>query len=495
MIDVLVIGAGPTGLLMAAEVARHGLSCRIIDKEAAPAEKSRAIAIQPRTLEIFDHLGIVDPFLVEGLKIHGAHQFSGSKELAHLTFNVLDTPYPFILSLTQSETERILTEYVSSFGIKIERGVELIDLEQSDDRVKAVVCGGKETNIEAKWLVGCDGAHSLTRKALDFSFEGKTFPTLFSLADVELDWRHPHDAFYAFLNADGILIVVPMPGENRFRLIFQLERSLGAVNPESFAAPILAEVQAKVDRSIGSGVHVSHPLWLANFHVNSRLVKKYRNKRVFLAGDAAHIHSPAGGQGMNSGLQDAFNLGWKLVSGGEELLDTYTWERHSWGQKLVQATRFVTWMGTLRNPFGIFLRNLGIQTLMPWMRNRLARSIAQLSIQYPKSLIVQESGSFLGGPKAGMRAPNAPIGDTDLYSIMKKSTLPHLLFLGEEPLDGFAKQFASRKLVSLAIQDKKALQIYGVRKPSVYLIRPDQYVGRRCFLSAIEQYFPHQQPP
>ncbi len=463
MIDVLVIGAGPTGLLMAAEAARFGLSCRIIEKNSAPLDKSRALAIQPRTLEIFDHLGIIDRFLVKGLKIHAANPFSSQKRLAHLPFDSLESPYPFILSLEQTETEKILTDYLTSFGVKIEGESEFVDLSQ-DEEFATVSVRGKE-NIKAKWVVGCDGAHSLTRKLLDFKFEGDAFPTAFSLADVELAWKYPHDEFFAFLNPEGILGVIPMPGKNRFRLVFQLDRVLEG-------DPNLKDVQEKVNKSVGPGVVVSNPLWTANFHINSRLVSSYRKGRVFLAGDAAHIHSPVGGQGMNSGLQDAYNLGWKLALGREGVLDTYSSERRAWGHSLVKATKLFTRVGTLRNPFLVFLRNLWIRFAIPKLGGRLARAIAQISIRYPKSSIVHESGTFSKGPKAGTRAPNAPVGNTDLYSIMRKTTLPHILFFG-------AKSVEIEGTVSVEIQDERAFKIYGVVKPSVYLIRPDQYIGYR----------------
>jgi 2-polyprenyl-6-methoxyphenol hydroxylase-like FAD-dependent oxidoreductase len=463
MIDVLVIGAGPTGLMMAAEAARFGLSCRIIEKSLAPLTQSRALAIQPRTLEIFDHLGIVDRFLAKGLKIHAANPFSFLRRLAHLSLDSLDSPYPFILSLEQTETEKILTEYLSSFGIEIERGKELVDLKQEEDRVTAFL--REQESIEAKWVVGCDGAHSLTRKLLDFPFEGDAFPISFSLSDVELDWEYPQGEVFAFLNPEGILAAIPMPGQNRYRLVFQLEKPLER-------DPTLEDVQKKVNRSVGPGVVVSNPIWMANFNINSRLVKSYRKGRIFLAGDAAHIHSPVGGQGMNSGLQDAFNLGWKLALGKEGVLDTYTLERRSWGEALVKATRRFTKAGTLRNPLLVYLRNLFIRIAMPRLGGKLARAISQTSIQYPKSSIVHESGVFSGGPKAGMRAPNAPVGNTDLYAIMRKTKLPHVLFFGAEKVE-------TEGVVSVEIQDERAFKIYGVKKPSVYLIRPDQYVGYR----------------
>src|SRR5579872_5687843 len=187
MIDVLVLGAGPTGLLMAAECARHRMSCRNVDKGTGPAQQSRALAIQPRTLELFDHLGIVDQFLSKGLKVRAANPFSGKKRLARISFENLESDYPFILSLEQSETERILIDYLSSFAISIERGTELVDLRQSSEKVVATLRqtrSGTEETVEAKWAVGCDGAHSQVRKSIGIPFAGKPFQSLFSLADV-----------------------------------------------------------------------------------------------------------------------------------------------------------------------------------------------------------------------------------------------------------------------------------------------------------------------
>ncbi len=484
MLDVLVIGAGPTGLLMAAESVRYGMSCRIIDRSRVPAKQSRALAIQPRTLEIFAHLGIIDPFLAKGIKIHGGNPCSGKKRLAHFSFAALDSPYPFILSLEQSETEKILTEYLSSFAVPIEREVEFLDLVEEEDRVSATLRhlqSGKEEKVQAAWAVGCDGAHSQVRKCLGFSFSGKAFPAVLSLADVEIDWKYRNDEVYLFFNPDGILGFIPMPGKNRYRLVFQLERCLGLqgmghgqIGSEKIPDPTLEEVRDKVRRSIGEEISVSHPTWTANFQINSRLVESYQKGRVFLAGDAAHIHSPAGGQGMNSGLQDVFNLAWKLSTGDGDILQTYTLERRSWGESLIRTTRLVTWLATLRNPLGIFLRNLWIRMVVPLVEKKITRAVAQISIQYPKSCIVSESGTFHGGPKVGTRAPNGPMGSQgDLYTVLRKTSLPHLLlFEGAEvpPLCG---------IISLHVTDKRMKPIYGIKGPSAYLIRPDHVIGHR----------------
>lgn len=474
MIDVLVIGAGPTGLMMAAEAARYGMTCRIIDKSPTSTDKSKALAIQPRTLEIFDHLGIVDRFLASGIKIGAANPMSGSKRLAHFSFASLDSPFPFILSLEQSKTEALLTEYLASFGLKVEREVECLDLEQETDKVVLTLLHsktGQKERVEAAWVVGCDGAHSQVRKELGLSFSGEAFPSTFSLTDVEIEWKYPHDELFAFFNPEGIMAAIPMPGERRYRLVFQ-----------HAAPPTLEEAAAMVKKYADANARVRNATWTAQFHIHSRLVKSYQKGRVFLAGDAAHIHSPIGGQGMNSGLQDAFNLAWKLQH--SEWLATYTLERRSWGKQLLKSTRLATKFATFSNPFLIAIRNWWIRHIASkWMGGPLIRAIAQLSIRYPKSLLVRESGVFKEGPKAGMRAPNAPLfinGEkTDLYSLMRKTTCHHLLVFGGSILHFELDRALDTIPIRIHPNDLEAQAIYGIKEPSVYLIRPDLVIGYR----------------
>ena len=451
MLDVLVVEAGPTGLFMAAEVARHGLSCRLIEKALIASEKSRALVIQPRTLEIFQHVGMVEPFLKEGRAVKVMHLMSLDEELASLHFSKLDTAFPFVLSVEQSKTEQILTQVALSRGVAIERGVEFLGLQETKQGVR-VRCNhtqkGIEEVIEARFVVGCDGAHSAVRKTLQIPFEGKAFPSLFSLADVKLEWERPPGEFFVFLNPEGILGAVPMTGEQRYRFVF----------PQQNAELTLQEIQEKM----GPHTRVSDPLWMAHFQIHTRLVKTYQSGCVFLAGDAAHVHSPIGGQGMNSGLQDAFNLGWKLATKDPSVIKTYTIERRSWAKKLLRATLFATRIIALKNPLFIAIRNKGIHFLLPRIEKRLISSIAQLTIHYPKSKVVKTGG--------GMRAPNVPVGKSDLYTLMRGSTKPHLL------LFGIASSSLSPEAVVVPMDHKEAWERYGIKKPTACLIRPDLYI-------------------
>lgn len=439
MADVLVVGAGPSGLFMAAELVRHGLSVRVIEKNAERSIHSKALAIQPRTLEIFAHLGIVDRFLAEGLRVQAMNPTASGRPLGRLSFTGLDTPYPFVLSLEQSKTERILEEYLLSLGVRVERGVELRAFD------------------ETPWVVGCDGSHSTVRKLAGLSFKGRAFPSTFSLADVYLEWSRSHDEAYGFLGTKGLLGVIPLPEPGAYRLIFQLARVIGSKSPP----PTLEEVRPLLPEA-----KITNPIWLTNFHIHTRMVSSYRKGNVFLVGDAAHIHSPAGGQGMNSGIQDAFNLAWKLalVHRGKahpRLLDTYNLERQPFGRKLLRNTEFATHMATLKNPMAVALRNWVMRWLLKSesMRKKFARGVAQLSIQYPKSFIVTESGHFNEGPPAGERALPFPF--------LTKTTGHHVIF------------FVKGEVPSEYLQFKSATFLKGVNKNAVYIIRPDLVVGHR----------------
>jgi len=484
MIDLLVVGGGPTGLLMAAEAARHGMKCRVIDKSTGVPKESRALAIQPRTLEVFSFLGIVEKFLAKGLAVHAANQMDGTEKLARISFEGLDSPYPFILSLSQSQTEEILREHLTSFGVKLESEVEFLHLRQEENSVISTVRHldtGKEEEISSAWVVGCDGAHSQVRNALGLSFLGKEIPNAFSLADLEIEWDLPHDEVFAFLGAKRPLITIPMPGLHKYRLVFIREK-------EQPTDPTLPEIEHLLKLASERDFRASQLTWATNFFIHTRLVKDYRKGRVFLAGDAAHIHSPAGGQGMNSGLQDAFNLAWKLASGDPLLIDTYSLERHSWAKKLLHATHRITQLVSLKNPLLRASRNTLLKLAMPHMSHEVIRALSQISFRYPQSAIAMEKGFFHGGPKAGERAPDVPLYSgrikSNFYSHLQKGPRPTLFLFdaGEEvSLEKFpgAIRIHRKAGEGLSDPDGSAHERYGAQKPSLYLIRPDLYVGLR----------------
>jgi 2-polyprenyl-6-methoxyphenol hydroxylase-like FAD-dependent oxidoreductase len=494
-VDVLIIGAGPTGLMMAIECVRHGLSCHLIDKrDGKVSDISRAVAIQPRTLEMFSQIGLIDRFLEQGIKIQGANPTYHKEPLTHFSFSSLHSPYPFILSLEQTKTEKILEEYALSLGVVIHESVECIQIQEMPASVVATleeVHSKEQSFCKASYLVGCDGAHSFVRKYLQLSFNGTTFDAIFSLADVCVKWDYPHDEVTAFFGKEGIVAAIPLPEKDRYRLIFEV--------PQMRAKePTLEQIEALLQKKTGTAVQLYNPRWISNFHINTRLSKSHQRGRIFLAGDAAHIHSPVGGQGMNTGLQDAYNLGWKLSlvmkkNAPPSLLNTYHLERHYVAKKLLAATSKASYLATLSNPIGIYLRNLLIKCVgkIPFLQKKLLLALSQTAICYPKS-------SLTVGSKAGKRAPDAPIFyrgiRTHLYTLWQKSTHFHVIvFCHKKPhecierLKDLSISCPTLYVTLDPIKDGKieiahdshglAHTLYEVSSPTLYVIRPDGYIG------------------
>jgi 2-polyprenyl-6-methoxyphenol hydroxylase-like FAD-dependent oxidoreductase len=524
----LVVGAGPMGLLMAAELARHGVSCRIIDKRPHATTTSNAIALHARTLEVFEQLGIIAEALDQGLKMRGGSIYADGQRLIHISFDELDAPYPFILSLPQSETERILGAHLERLGVQVERNVELIGFTQDEQAVTARLrhADGHEETITSAWLIGCDGAHSAVRHALNMSFSGSAYPEAFALADVKLRWPLSDNEMHMFLGQDGLLAVFPMQG-GRYRLIVETAEEAGA---EKLPDPTLEEIQGYLNKFAPAGSTASDPVWLAAFRTHLRQAAHTRQGRVFLAGDAAHIHSPAGGQGMNTGLQDAYNLAWKLalVHAGRapaSLLDTYETERHPVAESVMRTSDLMLKGATLHSPIAQHIRNRLVPLLVQqdFIQHRLTTQIAELSINYRKSPIVAEHhqghfnhGPLNGGPRAGDRAPDAGLllradGTSVRLFEARRGTKHTLLLLADAEsnaeswgrLAALADQINARysqqissylvaagtaapasvaSCASVLLDPQRALrQRYNAAAECLYLIRPDGYIGYRSY--------------
>lgn len=358
--SVLVVGAGPTGLALACELYRHGVPCRLVEASHMPGDRSKAIALWPRTLEIMADLGVADAAVARGLTLREATVYTGERPLAGFDLGALPTRYPFGLVLPQYETEALLTERLAALGGQVERGVTLVHARQSDDQVEAVLRhdDGTVENVSAGWLVGCDGPDSAVRRCADIAMPRRPEREGWVIVDAVMSTNAPPDRVRYFLERGRMLHMIPLPGgPDRWRLTL----NTGPVqpDPETWQSNVLAwEVQMRA----AIPARVLAVEWVSTCRVRQGLATTMRQGRLLLAGDAAHVHSPAGGQGINAGLQDAANLGWKLARvclgrTDADLLDSYDRERRPASAALIRTTEWVTRLGTLANPAAIAVRD------------------------------------------------------------------------------------------------------------------------------------------
>ncbi len=525
----LIVGAGPVGLTMACELLRHGIPCRVIEQNegSTPLTQSRALAIQARTLEVLENVGATERILAQGRKVHGISGYHGGRRIAHLTLDLdaLDTPYPYIITLPQGQTERILIDILKSRGGAVEWRTRLSSF-QNDADVRATLVGpdGTEQTVRARWLIGCDGARSTVRHKLNLAFQGTEYEETFFLADVRIDWQQPEDEATLILAKEIQLGAFPLPQPGHWRLV----DPSGAVGTED-PAQAAGRFQSLLNEHGFPDARVSDPVWVSSFHLHRRVVDRFRVGNCLVAGDAAHIHSPAGGQGMNTGIQEACNLAWKLglVHAGvardpQGLLDSFEAERLPIALDVLRGTDLVTRAVTMRNSLLESLRNRLASFLseFDFVRQRIAVGISELGVHYRKSPIVAEDrpGAMglhaFPGPRAGDRVPDVPLdptandGAARLFDLLQGTRHHLLLFEGErssanvhEELGALAQQVRNRlgawiepriaigaasRPGSLSWDGPVILDAnrslhhrFGAGTTCLYLIRPDGYVGYR----------------
>jgi 2-polyprenyl-6-methoxyphenol hydroxylase-like FAD-dependent oxidoreductase len=467
-VDVLIVGAGPVGLFLASECARRGLSHRIIEARAGQSEHSKALAIFPRTLEVFDMAGLVDPFLAAANRVTSIAVIAHQRRLADMRFAVEDSPYPFVAMVPQDVTERLLLERLEGAGGSVEYETEFVSADPLSDRViVSLICRGEPMKLEARYVVGCDGAHSAVRHALDLPFEGGQYAASYMLADVDTNEVLPANQMQLCPNESGPLAIFPMSASRR--------RIVGTFDDRADGAPSLDRVQRMLRERGPDGLEARRLHWSSYFRIHHRQTTRLGVGRLFIAGDAAHIHSPFGGQGMNTGLQDVWNLAWKLdlaVRGhaSELLLDSYTAERRPVIREVLETTDLLTKAMATPSKFAQALRDTlipAVSRLAPF-QHALATRLSGLAIGYHGSPIVEGPGKryfadAVRGGKAGSRflLIGADRDDADFKGAIRE----------------FAERF--RDVVELRTEPREDL----------VLVRPDGYIaassGRRKEAAAL----------
>jgi 2-polyprenyl-6-methoxyphenol hydroxylase-like FAD-dependent oxidoreductase len=527
--DVLVVGAGPTGLTLAAQLQAFGASTRIVDRQPDRVHESRALAVQPRTLEVLRGLGVTEELLARGNDAVWVQLHAGDRTTRVRLFGLGldDTAYPFLLFVSQAETEAVLESHLAGHGVHVERRVELVTFHADPNSVSCTLrhADGRTEQVRARYLVGCDGAASSVRRGAGIPFQGGAYPQTFALADLEVDGGLEADSAHAFLGQVGLLLFFPLGRPASWRLLGMHPTLQGRGEPER---PSLEELQALADAFTGGRLRLRDPVWRTYFRLQHRHATRYQTGRVFVAGDAAHVHSPAGAQGMNTGIQDAWNLGWKLALvcrglADQALLDSYDAERRPVGRFVVRFTDRAFAVATSTNPILRAIRTRLVPRMLPLalrFERALAygfRTISQLGISYRHSLAVQEGQPALRrGPRAGDRLPDSRIArDGQVGWLGEELAAPrfHLLLCGR--LDDWdANQLAAmrrRHPDTLAVHhlardpvpgalhdvDGQAFARLGVDDTAHYLIRPDGHVGYRAAgtdLHGLQHYLTHLLP-
>jgi len=496
--DVIIVGAGPTGLSLACQLIRYGIDFVIIEKNEGVTPFSKALGVHARTLEIYEQLGLAKEAVAKGtiagkIRLLEKGEIVGEVDLSNIGEGL--SPFPFMLVLEQSENERLLYKYMQNHRREVLWKHELQSLTQNESGVTANVRNSAASTqvIEGKYLVGCDGPRSPVRNALGLAFEGSTFARFFYVADVLIDWKFSHDALHGCLARNSVLAFFPLPGEKRWRIVGAypegLEKNEGEVLYEEIEARIKQESQIDLD--------ITRVDWFSTYKVHTRHVEKFSSGRCFLAGDSAHIHTPAGGQGMNTGIQDAYNLAWKMAlslkgPADERILDTYNEERLPNAERLLHTTDRMFNLAAGTDWFLNVIRTTVFPPMAKFIlsldsiKKRFFPLISQIGINYRDSSLSVHDDDDEFEVRAGDRLPYFLVDGKSIYDQLREPKF-HLLTFSDGEGD-YEKQTSESTRTWAHILDHETVPIYphvaeifGVSKPFTVLLRPDNYIG---FISA-----------
>jgi 2-polyprenyl-6-methoxyphenol hydroxylase-like FAD-dependent oxidoreductase len=499
--DVLIVGAGPTGLVLALWLTRLGRRVRIIDKTAEPGTTSRALALHARTLELYRQLDLTDAVIARATRGVAMNMWVQGHRKARVPLGAIGegiTPYPFIYVFPQDEHERLLVDRLAALGVSVERRRELVEF--SDDgtgiRARLRTDQGEETGCRSTYIVGCDGARSTVRQQIGVGFPGGTYRQVFYVADVEGSGPALNGEVNVALDTADFILVFPMAGEGRARLV-------GVVSDEGAERADTLTFEDVSRTAIDAlKLQVSKVNWFSTYRVHHRVADRFREGRAFLAGDAGHVHSPAGGQGMNTGIGDAINLAWKLAAALEgqapdEILDTYETERIGFARRLVQTTDRIFTLATAQGRVANLLRTRVAPFMMPVAAQLGAatefmfRTVSQTMLNYRNGWLSEGQAGEVDG---GERLPWVSADGVDNYDSL--SDIAWQVHVYGTPTERLANWCTAHGIPLTVFRWSAAHQDAGLAKDAAYLLRPDTYVGLADpsgSVEAIERYLSTRQ--
>lgn len=483
--EVLIVGAGPTGLVLAIWLRRFGVDVRVIDKEAEPGTTSRALAVHARTLEFYRQIGLADEVVKRGLQFAAVNLWARGEHAARVELSDIGqglSPFPYILIFPQDEHEKFLIDHLRRAGVEVERPTELLGFEDDGGRVVARLRHQDDDveTCEAAYITGCDGAHSKVREVLDTGFPGGTSAAVFYVADVELRGPTSNHEFHVALDEADLLAVFPMKGENAGRLVGSVHRPADGPQQDLTWNDVSHDVIGRMKMTI-ERVH-----WFSTHRVHHRVAEHFRRGRAFLLGDAAHVHSPVGGQGMNTGIGDAVNLAWKLAAvlgrrAKTDLLESYEPERIAFAKRLVATTDRVFAFVTKNGPVARLVRLDAVPLILPRLMSRTAarkylfETVSQIRISYHGSqLSMGQAGSVRGGDRLPwVRMEN----DKSADNFAPLTSLDWQVHVYGEVSPRLAAACATHELALHAFPWTPATEKAGFARSACYLVRPDGHVA------------------
>ncbi len=490
--EVIIIGAGPTGLSLACQLIRYGVDFVILDQKKTTTPFSKAIGVQARTLEIYEQINLADKLIEQGWITEKARFVVGGEVRGEVELSKIGegmSPYPFLLIVEQGRHEKVLYDFIKENGKDVSWETELAGFLQDETGVRAKVktATDETETIEAKFIVGCDGAKSAVRNMLGLTFEGSTFERMFYVADAEIDWKFTHDALYVCLAKKALTGFFPMVGKNHYRIVGTFPEGHEKEEGEILYEEI--EQQFKEDTELD--LDIADVNWFSAYKVHTRHVNKFSVGRCFLAGDAAHIHTPAGAQGMNTGIQDGYNLAWKIwlvlrEKGRENILETYNEERLGNAKNLLKTTDLLFNLGASPDTFLSYFRThifpyiAGFALSFDTVKRFIFPRISQIGINYRRSSLSENNADF--SVKAGDRMPYFTLEGKSIYDRLRQPKFHLIIFLerrGDFPevKAELENRYAESIDLNVILTNPPVAEVFGTNSSFIVLLRPDNYIG------------------